>query len=146
MINGCILYPKQYLLIYKISFLSFFSCLYAIYRGYYDLALVPGSVFLTSINYWRKPDYSWRRYLDVFIVLLVFTYQNIRAYNAEYMYSYYTLITISVFFFFFGVYLFKINEWWHSVYSHCLLHLFANLSNFILYSGHIAPLTILNFA
>jgi hypothetical protein len=142
MINGCILYPKQYSYIYKISFLSFFSSLYAIYRGYYDLALVPGSVFLTSINYWRKPDYSWRRYFDVFIVLLVFTYQNIRAYKAEYMYTYYTLITISVFFFFFGIYLFKINEWWYSVYSHCLLHFFANLSNFILYSGHIAPLFI----
>jgi hypothetical protein len=142
MINGCILYPKQYSYIYKISFLSFFSSLYAIYRGYYDLALVPGSVFLTSINYWRKPDYSWRRYFDVFIVLLVFTYQNIRAYKAEYMYTYYTLITISVFFFFFGIYLFKINEWWYSVYSHCLLHFFANLSNFILYSGYIAPLSI----
>jgi len=142
MINGCILYPKQYSYIYKISFLSFFSSLYAIYRGYYDLALVPGSVFLTSINYWRKPDYSWRRYFDVFIVLLVFTYQNVRAYKAEYMYTYYTLITISVFFFFFGIYLFKINEWWYSVYSHCLLHFFANLSNFILYSGHIAPLSM----
>ena len=142
MINGCILYPKQYSYIYKISFLSFFSSLYAIYRGYYDLALVPGSVFLTSINYWRKPDYSWRRYFDVFIVLLVFTYQNVRAYKAEYMYTYYTLMTISVFFFFFGIYLFKINEWWYSVYSHCLLHFFANLSNFILYSGHIAPLSM----
>jgi hypothetical protein len=142
MINGCILYPKQYSYIYKISFLSFFSSLYAIYRGYYDLALVPGSVFLTSINYWRKPDYSWRRYFDVFIVLLVFTYQNVRAYKAEYMYTYYTLISISVFFFFFGIYLFKINEWWYSVYSHCLLHFFANLSNFILYSGHIAPLSM----
>jgi hypothetical protein len=142
MINGCILDPKQYSYIYKISFLSYISSLDAIYRRDYYLALVPGSVFLTTINYWRKPDYSWRRYFDVFIVLLVFTYQNVRAYKAEYMYTYYTLISISVFFFFFGIYLFKINEWWHSVYSHCLLHFFANLSNFILYSGHIAPLSI----
>ncbi len=142
MINGCILYPKQYSYIYKTSFLFLISSLYAMYRGYYDLALLAGCVFLTSINYWRKPDYSWRRYLDIFIVLIVFTYLHIRAYKAEYMYAYYILITIGVFFHFFSIYLFKINQWWYSVYSHCLLHIFANLSSFFLYSGYIAPLSI----
>jgi hypothetical protein len=140
--NGCILYPKQYSYIYYSSFLFLLSSLYASYRGYYDLALVAGCVFLTSINYWRKPDYSWRRYFDIFIATLILTYQNIRAYKAEYMYTYYTLIAIGVFFFFFGIYLFKINELWYSTYSHCLLHIFANLSSFILYSGYIAPLSM----
>lgn len=142
MINDCILYPKQYSYIYKTSFLCFFSSLYAIYRGYYDLAVAVGCVFLTSINYWRKPDYSWRRYLDIFVVLLALTYQNIRAYKAEYMYSYYTLMTIGIFFHFFSIYLFKINKLWYSTYFHCLLHIFANLSIFILYSGYIPPLPI----
>jgi len=60
------------------------SCIYAIYKNHYDLALVPGGVFLTSINYWRCPDYSWRRYLDMIYVKLALIYQIYRAYNAEY--------------------------------------------------------------
>lgn len=51
----CILTKEQYIFLWKISFLSLISCIYAIYKNHYDLALVPGGVFLTSINYWRYP-------------------------------------------------------------------------------------------
>ena len=72
----CILYPEQYKIIYNVSFLSLGSCMYAIYNGYYCLSICPGGVFLTSINYWRHPDYSWRRYLDMTYVKLSFIYHG----------------------------------------------------------------------
>ena len=59
------LQKEQTTIIYNISFLSLGSSIYAIYNGYYYMSIYPGGVFLTSINYWRKPDYSWRRYLDM---------------------------------------------------------------------------------
>lgn len=58
-LNSVILYPNQSYFIWKVSWLSLISSIYAISQGYNDLAIVPGGVFLTSINYWRDPDYSW---------------------------------------------------------------------------------------
>ena len=144
MINGCILYPKQYSYIYKISFLSFFSSLYAIYRGYYDLALVPGSVFLTSINYWRKPDYSWRRYLDITVVFSSIFYLTYWAtkHAVTTRYYYYACLFIGLCFFMTGIFYKKTNDLWWSTYSHALFHVFGNLSGMILFSGFVTATPI----
>ena len=78
-----VLYPEQYKLIYNISFLCLISSIYAVYQEYYVLSIIPGSVFITSINYWRYPDYSWRRYLDMICVKSALLYQLYRAYNSH---------------------------------------------------------------
>jgi hypothetical protein len=134
----CILEPEQYNLIFRVSFLSLGSSVYAIHNGYYDLALCPGGVFLTSITYWVKPDYSWRRYLDMLYVKFALSYQLYKAYNSQYMVYYYTLIAITVAFYPLGVYYYKKKLYWKSTYSHCMLHLIANIANIVLYSGRIA--------
>jgi hypothetical protein len=41
----CILYPEQYKLIYNLSFLTLGSSFYAVYNGYYYLAICPGGIF-----------------------------------------------------------------------------------------------------
>lgn len=135
--NGCILYPEQCSFIYRTSFFSIFSSMYAVYNGYYDLSLVPGGVFLTSINYWWKPDYSWRRYLDMAYVKLAITYQLIRAYNSENRDLYYSITGLSILFYVLGVHYYKKKLYWHSTYAHSMLHITANIGNIILYSGKI---------
>ena len=56
--------PSQYNIIWNLAWLSLSSSVYATYKGHYNLAFIPGGVFLTSINYWRNPEVrSWRRYL-----------------------------------------------------------------------------------
>jgi len=45
LIDGCILYPEQYNFLWKTSFLSLTSTIFGIYKGHWDLALCPGSVF-----------------------------------------------------------------------------------------------------
>jgi hypothetical protein len=133
----CIFYKQQYNIIYNISYLSLGSCIYAIYNKHYYISICPGGVFLTSINYWRFPDYSWRRYLDLIYVQLALMYQLYKAYNSEYMMYYYLCTFVSIIMYYISNMYYKKEMYWHSIYYHCLLHIFANIANIILYSGHI---------
>ena len=138
LINGLYFHREQYLFIWKIAFLSLFSSTYAIYNSHYDLALVPGGVFLTSINYWRKPvPTSWRRYIDITYIALGVSYQSIRAFNAEYSFEHYITLVIAMSFYPIGIYFYNKKQYWYSTYSHSMIHIIANLSNVILYSGNI---------
>jgi len=138
--NNCILSPENAIYIWRTSFLFFISSFYALYNGYIDFTLVLFCVFLNSINYWRKPDYSWRRNLDVFCAKLGIFYQIIRAYGCEYGIIYYLFITIGILFYYVGIYYYKYKLYWYSTLSHCLLHIFANLGCIILYSGYVVPI------
>ena len=127
-----VLYPEQYKMIYNVSFLSLGSSIYAIYNKHYMISLCPASVFLTSINYWQKPDYSWRRYLDMFCVKLALSCQMIKAYQSEYQIEYYALMFFAIGFYPLGIYYYKKKNYWYSTYAHCALHIFANIANIIL--------------
>ena len=65
--------------LWKTSWLSLLSCVHAVLARKYDLALTTGTVFLTSINYWRNPDYSWRLGLDLNTVRIAVSYHAIKA-------------------------------------------------------------------
>jgi len=132
--NGCILYPKQYNLIYKVSFISLCSSIYAIYKGYYNLCIVPGGVFLTSINYWRNPTNSWRKYIDIGYVSLSLSYQCIMVYNFKYSRIYYITVCIALSLYPISIYYYNKKKYWYSTYAHCMVHIIGNVSNFILYS------------
>lgn len=122
----------------RLAWLSFISGLYALYREYYDLSAVPLGVWLTSLNYWRLPEYkSWRRTMDMFYVHVSLAYQLFRARNAEYGLVYYLIIAFAVTFF-------PISWKYHSkgmthagALFHGLVHVFGNVSNVILYSGKV---------
>uniref|UniRef100_A0A6C0E706 Uncharacterized protein n=1 Tax=viral metagenome TaxID=1070528 RepID=A0A6C0E706_9ZZZZ len=130
----CILYPKQCELILKFSFLSLGTSMYAVYNGRYDFAMCSGGVFLTSINYWKNPTYSWRRNLDILYVNFVLMYQIYHAYESKYMMEYYVLMFSAISFYPIGHYYYAKKRYWISTYAHCALHFFANLGNLVLYS------------
>ena len=137
--NECILRDDQARFIYKVSFLCLISTSYALHRKHYDMALAPGGVFLTSINYWRRPDYSWRRYVDMAYVGVAISYQLLRARNAE-MGLYYYLFTFSALLCYpVGVHLYSKKMFWESVFVHSMLHVLENVASISLYSGHIVP-------
>ena len=138
--NGCVLHPEQYNLLFKTSFIALLSCIYSFYNGYYEFSVSSGWIFLTSINYWRKPNYSWRRDLDMISVKFALVHHVIRGYNSEY-YKYYCIFTfISIFCYKLSCYFHKKKMYWLSTYSHASLHVFANIANIILYTGQIVPL------
>jgi len=45
--------------LFRVSWLSVCTFVLAMYMHLWDLALVPAGVLVTSLNYWRWPDYSW---------------------------------------------------------------------------------------
>ncbi len=132
-----ILDKEQYILIYNASYISLLSSIYAIYRQHYNLALVPGSVFISSILYWKNPDYSYRRYLDMIVVKTALVYQHYMAYNAEYARMYYTILLFTILSYPVGIYYYHKKDYWKSTYAHILVHLIGNVGNVVLYSGYI---------
>jgi hypothetical protein len=129
---------RPYMLIYKVSHLSLLSFFYALYMQQNALAIVPGSVFISSTLYWYKPDYSWRRYLDMAVVKSCFVYQGIIAYTADFAAEYYAAL-VAISFYPIGILYHKKGDTQSSIYAHVMLHIFANLANIVLYSS--SPLT-----
>jgi hypothetical protein len=128
--------------IFRVSFISFLSSMYALHCECYDLAAVSGGGFLTSINYWRDPVYGWRRNLDMSYVASALTYQNYRAYlllsssssQQLALLTYYTLVGIGIGCYQLSVHLYKKKDIWNSTYVHCLVHVVANVANVLLYN------------
>lgn len=136
-----ILEEAQYMVLYRSSYIALFAALYALYRQHYNLIVVPGAVFLTSINYWRRPTYSWRRYLDMTAVKTTMVYQIYVGYNAQFINRCLVCWSLGVIVYLLSIYYHKRGQNWLSTYLHMLLHIFANLGNVALYSGYIKPPT-----
>jgi hypothetical protein len=128
--------PRQYRTIFRISFLSIGSSIYAIYHRHYTLALCPAGVLFTSINYWRKPE-PWARTLDMTYVLFALTYQLYKAYAAQYRIYYYSITLLAGSMYPLALYYSSQKQYWHSTYAHCGIHVLANVANLVLYSGNI---------
>jgi hypothetical protein len=131
--------PYSYsIFIVRISSLSFLSSIYAFYRGYYDLSLVPFSIGCSSVLYWMYPDYSWRRYFDIFVVQIGLWYQCYRIWNSEYWFYYYFVTFISIVWFLLGLLsYYECRSYRITTFTHCMLHVFANIANCVVYSGYI---------
>jgi len=129
--------PAQSALIWRLSFLSLFSGLYAFHRGHFDLCLVPLGVFFSSLLFWSHPNISWRRTVDIVYVQVSLWYQIYRAYSSQAQFA--------VEFFSFtaaGMICFLISlrvkhSAWTSALLHALVHILGNTGNVILYSGRI---------
>jgi len=134
--DGLVLPPGHFMYLWRLAWLSLVSGTYAIIMGHYDLAPVPLGVWLTSINYWWKPDYSWRRYLDMAYVHVSLIYQVYRVIYYENAIAYFITVGLACLAFPIGMYFHKRRPAM-STFCHGLVHLFGNISNFILYSGDI---------
>ncbi len=127
--------PAQSKLIWRLSWLSLFSGLYAFSRGHVDVSFVPLGVWVTSLLFWSKPDLSWRRTLDIVYVQLSLWYQIWRARDSQYAFEFYTFTSIGMLCFLFS--LTQKKSAWTSALLHGLVHVLGNIGNVILYSGKI---------
>jgi hypothetical protein len=137
-----ILNKEQYLVLYKSSYIALLSVIYALYQKHYELVIVPTAVFITSINYWSKPDYSYRRYLDMAIVKSTMVYQIYIGYNAQYSGPFLCLWCLAGLSYLVAIGYYKSGDNWKSTYSHLIFHIFANIGNITLYSGYINGQTV----
>lgn len=139
-INYC-LNKSQYKYIFYASFISLFSCIYGLYKGHIDLALiVPGGVFITSILNWCNPLYDWRRYLDISYVVFAYIYATLRVVGSTYEFYFHIFMTIAIMFFIIGCFCSNLKYYWCSTLFHIGIHVFANIANIIVFSGNILPI------
>jgi hypothetical protein len=148
-LNNYCLNKEQCNCIFYISFLSLLSCIYGLYKGYIDIAIfVPGGVFLTSILNWCDPLYDWRRYLDISYVVFAYIYATLRILGSTYELYFHIFMAAAIISFILGCIFAKMEYYWYSTIFHMGIHIFANIANFIVFSGDILPLneiTIFNY-
>jgi hypothetical protein len=119
---------------------SLASAIYAYsYPESAHFAIVPATVFTSSILYWRNPVRdSWRRTLDIAVVFIGVTYQTYYAYlYTKYTYRqiYFTLIGASTACYSLSNYLMTRGRIWSATYAHAAIHIIANVANLVLYHG-----------
>jgi hypothetical protein len=133
--GDCILLPEQYGFLWKTSWISLATFFYMLYKGRDNESLLLAAIFLTSINYWQRPDYSWRRYMDIATVWSSLAYGIVTTRNAEYRVAYYAINSLAIWSFVAGGYYYKKNRWWTSTLLHANVHLLGNLAIWVVISG-----------
>lgn len=138
----CIYEPIQYNYLWKTSWLFLGSTCYAIcYQTYnYEFIITPGSIFLTSINYWKNPIHdSWERNLDVLCVFVSIGYNIIRSIGATYANVFYIYLALGFSSYLLSNYNHRRKRLYMSAFLHSLVHLYCNIALIYLYSGNILP-------
>jgi hypothetical protein len=125
--------------IWRCAWLSVPSAIYAAATTH--LAVVPASVFATSLLYWRNPVRdSWRRTLDMAVVFSGVTYQTYYAFRhihgmSSAIATYSALIGSSAACYGLSQYFMRRGLLWPATYAHASIHLVANVANFVLYDA-----------
>jgi hypothetical protein len=136
-----LMYPTSHNnVILNAAWLSVASGIYAVSRNHYDLALACFAIWLTSVIYWWKPKpQSWRRYMDITGVACALSYHMMRSIGAEHMIEYYIALACGFVCYPLSGYFHNRNSWLSATF-HAGVHLFGNISNFVLYSGALRSL------
>jgi len=132
--------PNSHFIWYN-AWLSIPSAIYAYSRPESaHLAVVPASVWATSLLYWRNPvSNSWRRTLDMAVVFSGVTYQTYYAFrhirHTPAIAKYSALIGCSAALYGLSNYLMTRGHVWPSTYAHACVHLVGNIANMVLYGA-----------
>jgi hypothetical protein len=125
---------------------AWFSIPSAIYANSHQpasthLAIIPTSVWATSLLYWRNPVRdSWRRILDMAVVFTGLTYNTyyaVRHASPTHFGVYAALIGTSAVCYGVSNYLMTRGRIWPATYAHASVHLVANVANILLYDSII---------
>jgi len=132
--------PECSRILWSSSWLFLGTSIYTVYNNKYDLVIVPGGLFLTSINYWKDPHFnSWQRTVDVYYIYFSFLYQVIRCYNSQYILQFFLGLAFCCFLYKLSGITYNRNMIFLSALLHSSLHITANLSIVGINSGYIEP-------
>ncbi len=111
------------------SLFSAISATYAIKEGLYNLSIGPFSIFITSVNYWRKPVYGLRRNIDITTALSFLMYNIVYSIRVKHATMYCTILTIAVLCWPLSWILYNKKYIWASTILHSMIHVIANIGN-----------------
>ena len=69
----------------RVSFQLFIISIYAFNNEQYFMSVVLGLLTITSFNFWRKPNYSWRRIVDRIYAKIAFAICFINGIRYSYL-------------------------------------------------------------
>lgn len=125
-----IILEKQYSsILLKSSFLFAITSLCGLYLYLYhnmeavDVLINNTMLFFSSINYWRKPVYGFRRNFDIGIVILNFVYNPYSVFHYSWIYIVLSLMFWVVVFYVFSNFLHYYNYCKIGTFCHVLVHL-----------------------
>jgi hypothetical protein len=134
----CIYEPCQYNFIWYTSWSFLTATCYSMYQEKYAFTIWPGGVFITSLNYWKKPRFnSWERTLDISYVYSSIVYHLFRGIGAENANWCYVFLIIAFLCYLLSNYNMGKKRLYVSALLHSMVHLFANISTICLYSGDV---------
>ncbi len=107
------------------SCLTSFSVYYS-YKNNFHWSLFGSScILLTSINHWRKPEYGFRRKLDIFTVTSTISIQTIKFSKLRYFKEYLCLLTIGSLFYPIAN---KVKNKRLAKWCHSMIHIVCNIA------------------
>lgn len=126
--------PKYALFLWRTSWLSLLSSLYALYVNLPDMSFVSFMLYCTSLLYWSNPRYNYIRNIDITMAISSVYYHVWKAYYNEYGNIYIMKLSFIILLYPFSWYLHYKKQYWLSIYAHGLLHLIGNISNILFYN------------
>ena len=134
MINKNYAVPILHASIFKnLGYISLLNSVYAISNSKYQLALSPGCIGYTTIQYWSRNDYSYWRYIDIITVQLGLYNTIYIAQESDYMYLVLISIGLGILSFILAqIYITKYPESFIPCILHSNVHIFGNISVLIL--------------
>jgi hypothetical protein len=137
-----VLEPKYSQWLWFSSWVHIVTVICAYVMQVYDISVLALIVLLTSLNYWRQPDYGYRRYLDIVCVQVGLWWAFIRTLDASEPYRTMSFTCGSFMFLLFvlSVRLHQKNEHKLSTMLHMLVHFMGNLGTSIAVFGQLPEL------
>jgi hypothetical protein len=121
------------------SICSVISASYAVKQNLFHMSIGPFTIFLSSINYWRKPVYGFRRNFDIGCSLFSLTYHILCSIKMQRAFLYCSIMTIACLCWPLSWYMYNKKYFWTSTIIHGLIHVIGNIGNFALIYGPICP-------
>jgi hypothetical protein len=134
--TGTIVSAAQARVIFWISWLAGINAHVWFFHGSRtDLAVAATALWFSSMLYWWKPEYNWRRWVDIVTVQIAWNYQHYCAFGAEKQIEYFLITALACVCYPLGVYFHRRGHTWTGTLCHAGVHLFGNTAVFVLYSG-----------
>jgi hypothetical protein len=122
--------------LWRSSWLHCVSIVCSWLTGAYDLTMLAAVVLFTSLNYWRKPDYGKRRYMDIICVQVALWWMALRSFSTHepHRTNAWILGIVMIICYMVSVWLHKRTPKW-CTFFHSLVHLSGNLINVVMCAG-----------
>ena len=102
---------------------------------YYDVIITNTMLFISSVNYWRKPVLGIRRNFDMATCLFCLVYNTYTVYEHPVTIYHYIAIGGTPLFYLISCLLHKYNYKRLSTFSHCMCHLTGNIGSYVIFYG-----------